>query len=232
VVAGFVHGVLNTDNINVTGESFDYGPYRFLPTHDPKFTAAYFDHQGLYAYGRQREALHWNCYQLAACFLKFAETADLERILDTFPTHFDTALKHGFCRRLGVTQKGDQADGALFASAERFLSVSVCDYQTFFHSILTLGVDDMPPLSIKVTNEIQAAWNEFSSIYRSYERSLEMGSVSLTNQNLLYDEIEAIWGAIAERDDWTPLYEKITQIRTFGERMHKLGITPITMKHA
>ena len=43
MAAGFVHGVLNTDNMNVTGESFDYGPWRFLPTMDPHFTAAYFD---------------------------------------------------------------------------------------------------------------------------------------------------------------------------------------------
>ena len=49
MAAGFVHGVLNTDNMNVTGESFDYGPWRFLPRNDPDFTAAYFDHSGLYA---------------------------------------------------------------------------------------------------------------------------------------------------------------------------------------
>ena len=48
IAAGFVHGVLNTDNINITGESFDYGPWRFLPTYDPGFTAAYFDESGLY----------------------------------------------------------------------------------------------------------------------------------------------------------------------------------------
>ncbi|MFN3287358.1 MAG: protein adenylyltransferase SelO family protein, partial [Sphingomonadaceae bacterium] len=53
MAAGFVHGVLNSDNINVTGESFDYGPWRWLPTFEPGFTAAYFDHSGLYAYGRQ-----------------------------------------------------------------------------------------------------------------------------------------------------------------------------------
>ena len=47
VCRGFVHGVLNTDNINITGESFDYGPYRFLPRLDPNFTAAYFDQRPL-----------------------------------------------------------------------------------------------------------------------------------------------------------------------------------------
>ena len=65
MAAGFVHGVLNTDNVNVTGESFDYGPWRFLPTFDLGFTAAYFDHQGLYAYGRQPGTLLWNLIRLA-----------------------------------------------------------------------------------------------------------------------------------------------------------------------
>src|SRR3569623_1196583 len=52
IAAGFVHGVLNSDNINITGERFDYGPWRFVPTYDPAFTAAYFDETGLYAFGR------------------------------------------------------------------------------------------------------------------------------------------------------------------------------------
>ena len=62
MAAGFVHGVLNTDNMNISGESFDYGPYRFLPAYDPGFTAAYFDHSGLYAYGRCRHLPSFGTY--------------------------------------------------------------------------------------------------------------------------------------------------------------------------
>ena len=64
LAAGFVHGVLNSDNLNLTGESFDYGPWRFLPKHDPGFVAAYFDQTGLYAYGRQPAAVRWNLERL------------------------------------------------------------------------------------------------------------------------------------------------------------------------
>ncbi|HSJ79560.1 MAG TPA: YdiU family protein, partial [Erythrobacter sp.] len=77
MVAGFVHGVLNTDNMNVTGESFDYGPWRWLPEWEPGFTAAYFDHAGLYAFGRQPEALHWNCGQLAVALRLLADSPPL-----------------------------------------------------------------------------------------------------------------------------------------------------------
>ncbi|CAN0524095.1 unnamed protein product, partial [Laminaria digitata] len=73
IAAGFVHGVLNTDNINITGESFDYGPWRLLPTYDPGFTAAYFDRNGLYAFGRQPDVLAWNLTRLAECLLPLGE---------------------------------------------------------------------------------------------------------------------------------------------------------------
>ena len=53
MAAGFCHGVLNTDNMSITGESFDYGPYAFIDRYDPSFTAAYFDHDGRYSYGNQ-----------------------------------------------------------------------------------------------------------------------------------------------------------------------------------
>ena len=65
MVAGFVHGVLNSDNMVVTGESFDYGPYRFLPHYDPSFVAAYFDEVGLYAFDRQPRAVLNNLQRLA-----------------------------------------------------------------------------------------------------------------------------------------------------------------------
>ncbi len=73
MAAGFVHGVLNTDNMNVTGESFDYGPYRFLPRNDPNFVAAYFDQTGLYSFGRQPEAVFWNLRQLAGALTPVAD---------------------------------------------------------------------------------------------------------------------------------------------------------------
>ena len=67
IAAGFVHGVLNSDNIAITAESFDYGPWRWTPAWDGHFTAAYFDHSGLYAFGRQPQAIHWDLVQARIC---------------------------------------------------------------------------------------------------------------------------------------------------------------------
>lgn len=109
MMAGFVHGVLNTDNMNITGESFDYGPWRFLPFYDPSFTAAYFDHEGLYSYGRQPEAVYWNLDQLAQALHILAPSGQegvwRERFvlaLRAYPALFQDRLLEKFTERLGV----------------------------------------------------------------------------------------------------------------------------------
>jgi uncharacterized protein YdiU (UPF0061 family) len=96
MAAGFVHGVLNTDNLNITGESFDYGPWRFVPTSDPNFTAAYFDENGLYAFGRQPEAVSWALAQLGgALSLVCPASALLEAELKRFVPAYQEGLRDG-----------------------------------------------------------------------------------------------------------------------------------------
>ena len=100
--AGFVHGVINTDNVNITGESFDYGPWRFLDRFDPGFTAAYFDQTGLYAFARQPEALNWNLARLGECLLPLSTQAAIEPVFESFPERFQTALARQTFARLGL----------------------------------------------------------------------------------------------------------------------------------
>src|SRR5215831_14556771 len=88
MAAGFVHGVLNTDNMNVTGESFDYGPYRFLPTFDPEFVAAYFDPTGLYRFGRQPAIVLWNLERLAEALALVAPVEGLRGALEGYEAAF------------------------------------------------------------------------------------------------------------------------------------------------
>ena len=117
MAAGFVHGVLNTDNMNVTGESFDYGPYRFLPHSDPNFTAAYFDHQGLYSFGRQPEAVFWNLRQLAGCLSLVTATDPLVEALNGFGPTYRRELMLAMLGRLGVKPQDAEASTALVQSA-------------------------------------------------------------------------------------------------------------------
>jgi uncharacterized protein YdiU (UPF0061 family) len=123
MAAGFVHGVLNTDNMNINGESFDYGPYRFLPRNDPNFTAAYFDHSGLYSFGRQPEAVFWNLRQLAgALSVAFPETEPLVDALNAFGGAYRDALATALTTRLGLTPASPEADIDLANAAFRALA--------------------------------------------------------------------------------------------------------------
>jgi uncharacterized protein YdiU (UPF0061 family) len=104
MVAGFVHGVLNTDNMNISGESFDYGPWRWLPKWDPGFTAAYFDHSGLYAFGRQPEAIYWNCGQLGVALRQLVDAPPLIEALNRFGPLYEAAMARRFAWRLGIAE--------------------------------------------------------------------------------------------------------------------------------
>ena len=86
----------------ITGESFDYGPWRFTPFWDGAFTAAYFDHAGLYAFGRQPEAIHWDLVQLGRSLTGIAEADALTAALETFPGRFREALRDAIFARLGI----------------------------------------------------------------------------------------------------------------------------------
>ena len=116
MAAGFVHGVLNSDNINITGESFDYGPWRFTPHWDGDFTAAYFDHYGLYAFGRQPEAIHWDLAQLAGCLSLVAEVEKLSEHMSRLGRAVRQRADRALLRRLGVESLNEQADRDLAAA--------------------------------------------------------------------------------------------------------------------
>ncbi|MBU1756594.1 MAG: YdiU family protein [Alphaproteobacteria bacterium] len=204
MVAGFVHGVLNTDNMNVSGESFDYGPWRFLPRWDPGFTAAYFDHQGLYAFGRQPEALHWNCGQLAVALRLLVEAPPLIAALERFGDLYMAAVGRRWCWRLGIESRGVEEDTALVAACEKALVASGEAPDVFFHR----------------HRGGSAAEGALADALASYETSDPDGHPYWSDpapQSMLIDEVEALWSAIEQRDDWQPLENKIAAIRRMGE---------------
>ncbi|MCA0977067.1 YdiU family protein [Qipengyuania flava] len=203
MVAGFVHGVLNTDNMNISGESFDYGPWRFLPEWDPKFTAAYFDHGGLYAFGRQPEALHWNCGQLAIALRLIADAPPLIAAMERFGPLYMAAVGKRWCWRLGVESRGAEEDGRLVGACEAQLSASGDQLDAFFHRH-------------RGGRNAEGELGEILSRYRAEENDHPYWSES-TAESMLIEEVEAIWSAIDQRDDWQPLHDKVDRIRRMGD---------------
>ena len=214
MVAGFVHGVLNTDNMNLTGESFDYGPWRWLPRWDPAFTAAYFDESGLYAFGRQPEAIRWNLGQLAIALRPLVEAEPLIAALDRFGPCYQDSMVRRFCWRLGVASRGLEADSALIEAAEVTMREGQFGPDTFFHRH-RFGRGAGGPLA-----DALAGYVPVGDPDPLWDRA--------EPEAMLIDEVEAIWAAIAERDDWAPLAAKVTAVRALG---HALGQPPRPAGH-
>ncbi|MCH4152190.1 MAG: YdiU family protein [Sphingobium sp.] len=215
MIAGFVHGVLNSDNINITGESFDYGPWRFTPFWEPGFTAAYFDHQGLYAFARQAEAIHWDVAQLALSLRALSDTEPLVDALNRFPELYADAMRRRFCWRLGIAQTGAEDVATLMEAAVRGLMETRTPIDRFYFdwrggSLRTAeaegryGAPEWAPFRERIAGSANPAAAD-----HPYWRGDAPCSMHI-------DEVEAIWSAIDERDDWSVLDRKIEAIRLMG----------------
>jgi len=219
MMAGFVHGVLNTDNINISGELFDYGPYRFLPHYDPEFTAAYFDGQGLYSFGRQPHTFLWNLHQLGFSLSKAYPGLPFENILEEFSSHFNEHLQKRFQIRLNL--KSDDKD---MISETISLFFKLMDEkhllfeQTFFdfHSFNEMRLQRSPQKEF-YTGEIFEKLKQHLNTLTIVDSEKAKASYFKNPKpcSLLIDEIEHLWTFISKDDNWTPFDEKLKQIRSF-----------------
>lgn len=230
IAAGFVHGVLNTDNLNVTGESFDYGPWRFLPFYDPGFTAAYFDQTGLYAFARQPEAVFWNLTQLAGCLKLVAEVEPLTDALNGFGPAYIRELRAAFLMRLGVLSLGEAADQRLLDATLALLREggAALRWEPLFFDWFGGFASSARALSGPRARIYQGeAFDAFRFALMEHEPDriarLEHPMFAAREpEEMLIDEVEAIWSAIDADDDWAPFEAKLARLEaaraawTFG----------------
>ncbi|MDP3632011.1 protein adenylyltransferase SelO [Phenylobacterium sp.] len=218
MAAGFVHGVLNTDNMNITGESFDYGPYRFLPHNDPNFVAAYFDQQGLYSFGRQPEAVFWNLQNLGGCLAMVSEQQPLVDALNGFADAYRGGLAGAMLKRLGLKSRGRELDAGLVNAAFTALAAGGerLRWEPFFFDWFC---GDVGRAMASPRGDIYGG-QPFADFRRRVAetepdrpgRLLDPYFAKAEPEELLIDEIEAIWDRIAAEDDWTAFHAKLARI--------------------
>jgi uncharacterized protein YdiU (UPF0061 family) len=231
MAAGFVHGVLNTDNLNVTGESFDYGPWRFLPASQPGFTAAYFDETGLYAFARQPEAVSWALAQLGVALSLACEASLLQGELQRFaPTYCRNLRDHVFAR-LALTPGELDADLEFMAALFQWMTDSQAGWDQFFHDWFA------GEASAARARESPQAHLYAAPAFAAVRAGLEARTGASAAQRLahpyfqrrephtmLIDEVERVWAAIADRDDWSLFEAKIEQTRALKHALDISGI--------
>ena len=236
MVAGFTHGVLNTDNMSLAGESFDYGPYGFLASWDVNFTAAYFDHTGLYAYGRQPAICYHNLKLLLQPMAMVLPMEKLEAAIEPFGTTYEAAYRTGMLRRLGLVQPWATiqamapAEGDLVSLTLQLLAAWDIDYGDFFAglrdqvSCSALEEPDalMPWRTAEPPRQPWLAWRD--CWWRQWHGLSEDGRTAtrwaLQRWNLTRTPtrpvIEEIWQAISDHDNWEPFHQLVASWRWTG----------------
>lgn len=233
MTAGFCHAVLNTDNMSITGESFDYGPFAFMDEYDPRFTAAYFDYSGLYCYGNQPGACYWNLEKLAVALGEVVDKSNMEAGLARYqPTYADV-----FCdrtlKKLGFSSMPPDSHAirqTLLTTTLELLEQTRVSYTDFFATLsqqfdAAWQTDDTLILAPTVEKSDPDAASQLRQWRKVYQQCLaqlpaeEMEDVrrclQTTNPMVVLHRpvIESIWEPITEEDNWQPFYELLQKIQ-------------------
>ena len=224
MAAGFCHAVLNTDNMAITGESFDYGPYAFIPTFDRKFTAAYFDYQGRYCYSNQPGICRINLEALQSPLAMVMDKQDLATGLREFDGEYSRAYRELMLKKLGFVNLEIQLGDDLLAATLQLLEETQTGYHDFFYQLaaqFNYGWRSHQETILENSNLSAAVLGQWRYLYKTALETIpesELGEVGdrLTQTNpktaLLRPVIESIWEPIVEADNWQPFNDLLETI--------------------
>jgi uncharacterized protein YdiU (UPF0061 family) len=140
---GFVHGVMNTDNMSVLGLTIDYGPYGWLEDYDPNWTPNTTDAAGRrYRFAHQPAVAQWNLLQLANAILPVVEeAAPLEEILNDFQNQYIVRWQDMMAAKLGLKQFNPDTDAALVSELDAVLQLTETDMTLFYRRLASIDLD-------------------------------------------------------------------------------------------
>jgi len=141
---GFVHGVMNTDNMSILGETIDFGPYGWLDNFDPNWTPNTSDEQHKrYRFSTQAQIAQWNCFQLAnAIFPLINEAEPLENILNNFAKQYQQDWQNMMAQKLGFIELKPESDETLFLELEQLLALVETDMTIFYRQLAKLPLKE------------------------------------------------------------------------------------------
>ncbi len=226
LLIGFIHGVMNTDNCSVAGETIDYGPCAFLDAYDPAKVFSSIDQHGRYAYGNQPRIAVWNLARLAETLLPLL-AEDQEKAVEiaqeglaAFSPQFEAAYFGGLRRKIGLATEQD-GDTTLVNDLLKLMAESEADFTVTFRRLC----DSDPDLRDSFTDP--AAFDSWASRWRWRlgEETAEPAAIrdAMRAVNPAYIPrnhlVEAALNAAIEHDDFGP-FEQILEVlaRPFEER--------------
>ncbi|MDP2292388.1 MAG: YdiU family protein [Actinomycetota bacterium] len=229
MLVGFIHGVMNTDNTTISGETIDYGPCAFMDAYDPATVFSSIDHGGRYAFGTQPQVVQWNLARLAETLLPLVHEQSDQAVelaleaLRRFPADFDEVWSAGMRAKLGLAHPAD--DGQLVNDLFVLLHAQQIDHTTFFRLLSSAASGDAQPVRSLFDDpgafeSWSAAWTD--RLHQERRPSAEVAAgMNLVNPVYIPRNhlVEEALDAASTHDDLAPLRRLLDAItQPFTER--------------
>ncbi len=216
---GFIHGVMNTDNMLLSGETVDYGPCAYMNEYDPETVYSSIDRHGRYAYGNQPVIGQWNLARFAQALMvgiggddeqeHFLEEA--QQVIDEFPQKFRGYYCRGMAKKLGLEQYGDD-DWPLIEDLLELMAESESDYTLTFRGLTELRGDAEETTELFSLSEVFDDWIErWRKRLDTEKRSEEEQHLQMSRENPVFIPrnhlVAAALGDAVEQSDYGRFYE-------------------------
>lgn len=223
MLVGFIHGVMNTDNMSIAGETIDYGPCAFMDAYNPTAVFSAIDRSGRYAYIRQPAIGQWNLARLAECLLPLlsddrdAAIAEVEEALDAFTSCFEQAYQEKLRRKLGLFT-ACTGDSELGRDLLATMDANDADFTLTFRRLSEVAAGEADDSRVRSLFADSSAYDEWATRWR---RRLEQEPTDAATRrdamlavNPAYiprnHRVEAVIRAAVDDDDFAPFHEIIT----------------------
>jgi uncharacterized protein YdiU (UPF0061 family) len=238
LLLGFIHGVMNTDNTSISGETIDYGPCAFMEAYDPVKVYSSIDQQGRYAYGNQPSAALWNLARLAEALLPVLEQeegsaaaalASAKEALAAFAPQFEAARAAGFSRKLGLLTERE-GDAALAQDLLDRMAANRADFTLTFRRLCAAAGGSGGDPGVRTIFVDPAAYDEWAVGWcrrleeepvsgRARAAAMRRASPAFIPRNHM---VEAALTAAAEQQDFEP-FETLLDVvsRPYDDRLDR-----------
>ncbi len=223
LLVGFIHGVMNTDNTSISGETIDYGPCAFMDAYDPAQVFSSIDELGRYAYANQPRIALWNLTRLAECLLPlFSDDKDkaveeAQSLLLAFGEEFNIAYKAGLRAKLGLFTESED-DQALAQALLDEMARGAADFTLTFRRLSDAAGDPAADAEVRQLFTEREAYDAWAASWRqriapepqsATERQSAMRAVNpaFIPRN---HRVEAVIKAAVDADDYAPFEELLT----------------------
>jgi uncharacterized protein YdiU (UPF0061 family) len=217
MLVGFIHGVMNTDNMAISGETIDFGPCAFMDEFHPMQVFSSIDHGGRYAFGNQPRIAMWNLTRLAEALLPLlgdgqeAAVAAAQEVLAGFAPRFDAAWRAGLARKAGLSAM-EEGDEALIEDLLRRMTENEADFTLTFRRLADAAAGPEGDAGVRVLFRDPAAFDGWVGGWRDRlareATSPEARRSAMRGVNPAFiprnHQVERVIAAAVERDDFAP----------------------------